>query len=127
MEYYATLKQMGKKTPKRFSKVKVVLHDCVFKYRQKTKLTEAFVKVTGLDDPGIRDAVKRSLFQNWGLVIDVYGSDDSPVSPSPAIPKVEEPKPSQAEKQPESEPVVAEPVKEPESASGEASGATTGD
>jgi hypothetical protein len=82
MQFFGELKQMGKKTPKRYARVKAVLHGEVFYYRKRKELTKAFINITGLCEPEIRNAVIISLFQNHGIVVTSYGESSIDAAPT---------------------------------------------
>ncbi len=94
MQYFGEFKQMGKKSQKRHAKIKAVLHGEVFYYRKKKKLPNEFVSESGLDDEGIRNAVIKSIFQNYGIHITCYGNpapykqpkQPAATPPSPVLP-----------------------------------------
>ncbi len=85
MTFLGELKQTGKKSKKRLAGHRLVLHNQIFYRRRKKKLSEEFIKETGLDNSAIRNAVIRSLFQNYGLVVHHYHLVGSP-SPAEFIP-----------------------------------------
>lgn len=82
-------KTRGKKNQKKFGMRKLPLHDMVFLYRRPQKLTDSFINKTGLGDPKIKEAVKVSLLQNYGLVIYDYDADRSAVPSSSPDEKTE--------------------------------------
>jgi len=88
MEFYAMLRQVGKKTPKRWGNKKLLLHGVGFRYQKWVKLPESFLDVTGLSDPEIMPAVKKSLVQNYGLVVRCLGAEEAKeLSPPPEDPE----------------------------------------
>lgn len=102
MEFYAMLKQSGKKTPKRWGSKKLLLHGVSFRYLKWVKLPKEFLDVTGLNDQEIMPAIKKSLVSNYGLVIRCLGEEEaSKLSPPPEDPEITEDEPVGAKKEKE--------------------------
>lgn len=79
MIFTGTLKQRGKKTPKRLGSRPrlIMLHGVRFYLKRRKVLDRKFVDETGLNDSSIRSAVIKSLYQNYGISINCYGKEGS--------------------------------------------------
>jgi hypothetical protein len=55
-----------------------VLHDTRFVMRRWVELGDEFVVLTGLHDPKIREVVKRSLLENYGITVQERSDNTKP-------------------------------------------------
>lgn len=85
MIFFGELKRTGKKSKATSNGMRCFLHGQLFRKRKRLKLTDAFIAQSGLDNPAIRTAVIKSLFQNYGIVVKFYGEGEAakPSAPKP--------------------------------------------
>lgn len=77
IKFVATKTRSGKKE----GKIKTpfcVIHGQRFEMRKRVELSDEFVVLTGLHDPMIRQAVKNSLLENYGITVETRSDDTKP-------------------------------------------------